>query len=120
MLTVHTLPEQDTAVERSLAHLASLQKAEGCWEGEMDWCTMILSQYVIVRHLAGRPCDAMERGPIVHHYETTRRSDGSWGLHPESAGYVFTTTQPGDAPRDDVRACLEIRHAEAHDDIGGS
>src|SRR5438132_3205785 len=92
MLTVHTLPEQDTAVERSLAHLASLQKAEGCWEGEMDWCTMILSQYVIVRHLAGRPCDAMERGPIVHHYETTRRSDGSWGLHPESAGYVFTTT----------------------------
>ena len=31
MLTVHTLPEQDTAVERSLAHLASLQKAEGLW-----------------------------------------------------------------------------------------
>jgi 2,3-oxidosqualene cyclase len=92
MLSVHTLPEQETAVERSLAHLASLQKADGCWEGEMVWCTMILSQYVVVRHLAGRPCNEVERRAIVRHYEATRRSDGSWGLHLESAGYVFTTT----------------------------
>src|SRR5438132_13835096 len=113
MLTVHTLPEQETAVERSLAHLASLQKADGCWEGEMVWCTMILSQYVIVRHLAGRPCEDVEREHIVRHYESTRRSDASWGRHPESAGYVCTTTLAHGARRLLCLCSLHPRSAPA-------
>src|SRR5262245_45598891 len=79
----------------ALDHLLSLQKGEGCWEGEMVWNTMILSQVVIVKHVVGRPAgDATTREGrgIIRHFESTRRDDGSWGMHPESGGYVFCTT----------------------------
>jgi lanosterol synthase len=79
------------AVDAAIGHLLSLQRNDGCWEGEMVWCTMILSQYVIVHSIAGRSWDAPTRAAIVRHYEVTRTPDGAWGLHPESAGYVFTT-----------------------------
>jgi lanosterol synthase len=69
-----------------------VQHPEGCWEGEMVWCTMILSQYVIVRKVTGRDLDEPTAAGIIRHYEVARNADGSWGLHPESAGYVFTTT----------------------------
>src|SRR5439155_18012460 len=36
----------DPALERGVAHLLRLEQDNGCWEGEMVWCTMILSQYV--------------------------------------------------------------------------
>jgi lanosterol synthase len=81
-----------TALDRGMKALLHHQRPEGCWEGEMVWCTMILSQYVIVQHIVGRSWDEGTRSRIVRHYEVTRRPDGSWGLHPESAGYVFTTT----------------------------
>jgi lanosterol synthase len=58
----------------------------------MVWCTMILSQYIIVQHIVGRSWDEATRASMVCHYEGTQRPDGSWGLHPESPGYVFTTT----------------------------
>lgn len=57
----------------------------------MVWCTMILSQYVLVQHVAGRAWDETTRAAILRHYEVTRTPDGAWGLHPESPGYVFTT-----------------------------
>src|SRR5262249_14972844 len=91
MLTVRASAKGDTAVDQALAHLVSLQHANGCWEGEMVWCTMILSQYVIVKHITGCSWDEATRGRILRHYQVTRRPDGSWGLHPESDGYVFTT-----------------------------
>ncbi|HEV2124620.1 MAG TPA: prenyltransferase/squalene oxidase repeat-containing protein, partial [Chloroflexota bacterium] len=72
--------------------LLSLQRDDGCWEGEMVWCTMILSQYVVVQHLTCRPVDERSRTGMVQHYRVTQLPDGSWGLHPESGGYVFTTT----------------------------
>ena len=58
----------------------------------MVWCTMILSQYVIVQHITGCKWENDVRRDIIHHYETWQNPDGSWGLHPESHGYVFTTT----------------------------
>jgi lanosterol synthase len=85
-------PAANVALDRGVTALLAQQRPEGCWEGEMVWCTMILSQYVIVQHIVGRAWDERTRTLIVRHYEVTRRPDGSWGLHPESAGYVFTTT----------------------------
>ena len=58
----------------------------------MVWCTMILAQYVLVRAIVGRPLDPPARARIVRHFQVTRTADGAWGLHPESPGYVFTTT----------------------------
>src|SRR5262245_9506763 len=80
------------ALERGISHLLSQQKENGCWEGEMVWCTMILSQYVIVQRITGRPFDDRTRSQIVKYFRATRTPEGVWGLHPESSGYVFFTT----------------------------
>lgn len=84
-------PDTQDARRRALDHLLSLQQPDGCWEGEMVWCTMILSQVVIVRHIVGQGWDEQTRARIIRHYEVTRIGTGVWGLHPESGGYVFTT-----------------------------
>ena len=64
---------KDEHLDRALDNLLALQHDDGCWEGEMVWCTMILSQYVIVQHLAGRKWDDATRAGIIRHYEVTRR-----------------------------------------------
>ncbi|MFG3545568.1 MULTISPECIES: prenyltransferase/squalene oxidase repeat-containing protein [Streptomyces] len=66
--------------------LLSLQSLDGSWEGEMAWSVMILSQYVITRHLLGRPLPPGEIGPIVQHYRVKRLRQTGWGLHAASAG----------------------------------
>ena len=81
-----------TPRERALQNLLSLQREDGSWEGEVVWCTMILSQYVIVRHVVGRRFTDDERSDIVRHYAVTRTGQGGWGLHPEDDAQVFTTS----------------------------
>lgn len=80
------------ALDRALAGLISQQHADGAWEGEMVWSTMILSQYVMVHHIVRRTWDEETRKEIARHYAATRLADGSWGSHPVSAGSVFNTT----------------------------
>jgi len=81
-----------SALDRGITYLLSQQREDGCWEGEMVWCTMILSQYIIVQTIAGRSFDEQTRSQMIKYYRTTRTPDGVWGLHPESGGYVFFTT----------------------------
>jgi 2,3-oxidosqualene cyclase len=78
--------------ERAWRCLIGLQRAGGDWEGEMVWCTMILAQAVIVRTLLGRPYGEAEKPGILKHFRLNQLADGSWGMHPESPGYVFFTT----------------------------
>ncbi|MSP60851.1 MAG: 2,3-oxidosqualene cyclase [Myxococcales bacterium] len=80
------------ALARAASHLLAQQRADGSWEGEMVWNTMILSQHVIVRAIVGRPFDEATRAGILRHYQVTRTLDGAWGMHAESDGYVFFTT----------------------------
>ena len=80
------------ARDRALAHLVSLQSARGDWEGEMVWCPMITAQVVIARHVAGHPADTATREGILRYLGGTATAEGTWGLHPESPGYVFVTT----------------------------
>jgi lanosterol synthase len=80
------------ASRRALRHLLDLQRPNGDWEGEMVWCTMILAQAVIVRTIVSRPYGEAEKARIILHFEKCQRDDGSWGMHPESPGYVFFTT----------------------------
>src|SRR5262249_37405133 len=68
------------------------QRANGCWEGEMVWCTMILSQYIIVQGVVGRPFGSETRAGMVKYFQVSRTPEGVWGLHPESSGYVFFTS----------------------------
>ncbi len=57
----------------------------------MVWCPMITAQWVIVQRVAGREIPEAARTGVIRHFEVTRAPDGSWGLHPESHGYVFVT-----------------------------
>jgi squalene/oxidosqualene cyclase-like protein len=80
-----------TSHDAAVQHLLSLQRADGSWEGEVVWCTMILSQYTIACRVVGRAFSEDERRGIVRHYEVTRTPQGGWGLHPEDDAQVFTT-----------------------------
>jgi 2,3-oxidosqualene cyclase len=79
-------------VEQALEWLARQQCENGCWEGEVVWCPMILAQYVIVQRILGRAIDDRTRRGIVRHFKITRQRNFGWGLHPESEPYVFITT----------------------------
>jgi squalene/oxidosqualene cyclase-like protein len=81
-----------TVLSRAAAHLIALQRDAGEWEGEVVWCTMILSQCVIVRHVTGRPLPEDTRRRIIRHYHVTRTPDGGWPLHREGPAQIFTTT----------------------------
>jgi lanosterol synthase len=76
----------------ALTRLATLQQPNGCWEGEVVWCPMILAQYIIVQSIVGREIEPAERSGMIQHFRVTRIDGMGWGLHQESAPYVFVTT----------------------------
>ncbi|GAU69133.1 putative squalene--hopene cyclase [Streptomyces sp. NBRC 110611] len=80
------------AHRRAVRHLLSLQREDGCWEGEMVWNTMILSQYVIVRALVSSPVPPKDHAGVVRHFEATCTPQGGWGAHPDAGPSVFCTT----------------------------
>jgi 2,3-oxidosqualene cyclase len=81
----------DRSLDRGISYLLSQQRPSGCWEGEMVWCTMILSQYVIVQRITGTTVDEVSREKMVRYFRLSRTAEGVWGMHPESKGYVFFT-----------------------------
>ena len=85
-------PEVSSALGKAVAHLRSLQRADGSFEAEVVWCPMILAQYVMLREFLRRPIPQPERDRMIHHFARTRRPDGGWGLHAELSSYVFVTT----------------------------
>jgi hypothetical protein len=96
-------------VDGAVMHLISQQNPLGCWEGEVAWNTMLLSQYVLTCRMVGRwPLSPRDQRGVLHHFEVSRRPDGSWPLHGEGPGSVFVTSlayvairllgQPASAP----------------------
>ena len=92
-MTAAILPSERVteSSRRALRRLLELQKPTGDWEGEMVWCTMILAQAVMVRTVLGLPYSEHDKQGIIKHFSCTQLEDGSWGMHPESPGYVFFT-----------------------------
>ncbi len=58
----------------------------------MVWCTMILAQSIIVRTLTNRPYSREDQQAIIKNFAVAQSSEGAWGMHSESPGYVFFTT----------------------------
>jgi squalene/oxidosqualene cyclase-like protein len=107
----------------AVANLLGQQDASGCWEGEVGWNTMLLSQYVLTCRMVGRwPLPQRDRGQILRHYQVTRRGDGSWPLHGEAPGSLFVTVLAYVAlrvlgvPVDDPLASAARRWLWAHPD----
>ena len=90
-LSLHAPPDAGPALRRALDHLAAIQWERGCWAGEVVWCTMLLSQYVMVSHLTGQPIDAATREKFLKYYRAWQTEDGGFGMHRESPAYVFMT-----------------------------
>jgi squalene/oxidosqualene cyclase-like protein len=84
--------EAESAHRHAAAHLLSLQHPDGCWEGEMVWNTMILSQWVILAYITGRMPDGLDRAGMIKHFEATRTAAGGWGQHREAQPSAFCTT----------------------------
>lgn len=127
----HTDIDFAVSYRRAIDHLATLQQPNGCWEGEMVWNTMILSQYIIVTHIlgrAGRDCvpDPSTRDAMIKYFDVTRTPEGGWGLHPESGPYVYFTTLSyvalrllGVGPEDPLTApARHWLHAQPHGVLG--
>ncbi|MEJ0019571.1 MAG: prenyltransferase/squalene oxidase repeat-containing protein [Acetobacteraceae bacterium] len=126
-----TLPDDPVAVasaaiaasaQRATARLIASQDAAGRWEGEVVWCPVITAQVVLAHAIMARPVPPAHARRILQHFARTQRPDGGWGLHPESASYLFVTTlvyvaarllgeQPGSPLLRDAETWL-IRHEE--------
>jgi len=76
---------------RLLDHLVSVQDPRGCWAGEVQWCPVLLAQWVIVGHAIGRPPDPARAARAIRHFEAWRTPEGGWGLHAESPACLFVT-----------------------------
>ncbi len=86
------MPLLSASLQGAVFHLTGLQKSDGGWEGEMVWNTMILSQYILVQRACGQTIPPADVEQMIQHYRVTRTSDGAWGMHGESSGYVYFTT----------------------------
>jgi squalene/oxidosqualene cyclase-like protein len=77
---------------RALEAMTSMQDTRGYWAGEVVWCTMLISQHVIVSHLIGRPISAERQAKYLKYYRAWQTPDGGFGMHRESPAYVYMTT----------------------------
>ncbi|QRX84205.1 prenyltransferase/squalene oxidase repeat-containing protein [Glaciimonas sp. PAMC28666] len=79
-------------LKSAVDYLISVQSPAGEWEGEVYWCPVPTAQVVFTYIIIGRPIPLEEVDAILHHFKETQRSDGGWGLHPESPSYRYVTT----------------------------
>jgi lanosterol synthase len=79
------------ALRRGVAALVAEQAEDGSFEGEVVWCPMLAAQYVMGWHAMGRSLSPARRAAVLKHFERTRLSDGTWGLHEKSEPYLFVT-----------------------------
>ena len=84
--------ELEQAIDRSIGHLESIQRPEGCIVGEVVWCPMLTAQYVIAAQVTGRAVPEERRARFLKYFEVWQTEDGGWGLHAESPAYLFVTT----------------------------
>jgi lanosterol synthase len=85
-------PRASAELRRGVDYLARIQHADGFWEGEVVWNTMLAAQYALTAYLTGQELPADRKAGLAQYFRTWQLPDGSWGIHPESPGYLFTTT----------------------------
>ena len=85
-------PDAASALRSATAHLLSLQRDDGSWEGEVVWCPMLTAQYVLLHHVTGQPLGPDRRRLVLRSFEHTRLETGAWGLHEHSPPHLFVTT----------------------------
>lgn len=72
-------------------NLLKKQLPTGEWNGEMIWCSMLTSQYVITSYITKLLIPEDEKKDIIKYLLKEEGEDGSFRFHPLSKGYMFTT-----------------------------
>ncbi|MFM7133126.1 MAG: prenyltransferase/squalene oxidase repeat-containing protein, partial [Planctomycetota bacterium] len=112
-------------LEAAVQALASLQRADGHWCGELEGDSILESEYLLMKWILGQERAALAdgRGPetlarIAAYLRSLQRPDGGWGQYPGSAPDIsacvkayFALKLAGDAPEAPHmrRACALIR-----------
>ncbi len=81
----------DSAVERGLDFLASLQAKDGSWRGDYGGPMFLPPMYVAACHIAGRRIPERRKRGLIAFMQSAQNPDGCIGLHEEDDGSMFTS-----------------------------
>lgn len=117
-----TSPALDASrtVERAYQYLAGTQRERGCWVAEVKWCTVLVSQHVIISYITGQEISQERTQKYIKYLRYWFKDEGGWGMHWESPPYVFTTTLAYIAcrlmgiPADDEMVKRSLKWLHAH------
>lgn len=84
-------PTPGRAYQAALGHLRAIQHADGRVAGEVVWNIMLPCQYVILCHVLRHEIAPDRRRRIYRSLQAQVREDGGWGMHPDSASWLFHT-----------------------------
>jgi squalene/oxidosqualene cyclase-like protein len=79
------------AIVQGVSFLCSLQEADGAWRGDYGGPMFLLPMYLAARHIGRRPVEPQRRARMIDYLSATQSADGSFGLHAEASGCLFTT-----------------------------
>jgi squalene/oxidosqualene cyclase-like protein len=79
------------AIARGVTFLCSLQDADGAWRGDYGGPMFLLPMYLAARHIGRRPVEPRRRARMIDYLSATQSGDGSFGLHAEASGCLFST-----------------------------
>lgn len=82
----------DQAIQRGVARLQALQHPDGHWQGEVRWNTVLLSQWVLVARMIGRPIGDPTARRCRIGFLRSQSPAGGFGMHLEAPDQVFPTT----------------------------
>ena len=84
--------QASAAYAQALEHLRSVQQPKGALAGEVVWNPMLVCQYVVLCQILGQPIAQDRKRRIRRSLALQVRPDGGWGMHPDSASWLFHTT----------------------------
>ena len=80
------------SIDAGMNYLRSIQKPDGCIQGEVQWSPIMTAQYVMVAFMTNRTIPEERRVRFIKHFESWECEGGGWGMHYESPAYVYVTT----------------------------
>lgn len=73
------------------SYLESIQGAHGGWTGDYDGPLFLLPGYIFAHYIVGQSLSDGDRTEFIATLRRAQNNDGSFGLHLEGEGYLFTT-----------------------------
>lgn len=80
------------ALDAGVRALVAAQHPDGRWEGEVVWNAMLPAQYVLACRILDVEIEPERRARLLTQFRCTQLPSGTWGMHPQSEPYLFTTT----------------------------